>query len=434
MIYGIDDRVPTGRLILFAIQLVLSVFVASVLIANICGVSVSGALFGAGLATIIYLIVTKFRSPMYVSNSGAFVAPVMIALAAGGYTAVAIGGLTTCLVYCLFGYIFSKVPVNNIYKIFPRSLIGAVTAVIGITLMGFIGTYVQIDGVINQWGVAIALFTAIVTAAISHYARGVARILPFLLGILAGYVVAIIVTLTGAYEIVDFSAFNDMKLFALPDIALLHWNAVDLKAVLPVIVIYVAYTISAMMECLSDHGALSGIIGVDLYENPGLGRIFSGEGLANLAGSMFGGLGICSYGEGVACVGFSRVSSTMVTLVAALIMIALSFFAPVQAFITSIPSCVYAGVALILYGYIACSGIKMLQGVDLNNQKNLIMVSSVLSLGISGLAVGGTTFALSGTALGLVFGVIINFLLKDVTFSRAAFCDGEIKHDFYTNK
>ena len=413
LIYDIHDKPPIGKLLLFSLQLLLSVFVATVLIANICGVAVSGALAGAGLSTMIYLLVTGYKSPMYISNSGAFVAPVMIALAAGGYPAVAVGGLTTCLVYCIFGLVFTKIPVENIYKIFPKALIGAVTMVIGITLMGFIGTYVQIGGETNTWGIVIALFTAIVIAVTSHYAKGIAKILPFLIGTIAGYVLALILSIAGIIQIVDLTVFQNMKLFALPDVACLHWNSVNWSQILPVIPVYIAFTVSAMMECLSDHAALGGIIGKDLYKNPGLARIFAGEGLANLASSIFGGLGACSYGEGVACVGFSRVSSTIVTGTAAFMMILLAYIQPVQVFIQSIPSCVFGGAAIILYGYIACSGVKMLQGVDLNEQKNLIMVSSVLSLGISGLAIGGATFALSGTALALVFGIILNLILKE---------------------
>ena len=134
---------------------------------------------------------------------------------------------------------------------------------------------------------------------------------------------------------------------------------------------YIAFTISAMMECLSDTAALGGIIGVDLYRNPGLGKIFIAEGVANLVGSVVGAMGECSYGEGVACVGFSKVASTFVTLGAAIILILLGFLAPVQAFIASIPSCVFAGAAIILYGFIACSGIKMLQKTDLNKFKSV---------------------------------------------------------------
>ena len=413
MIYGINDKIPFNKLIMFAVQLVLSVFVATVLIANICGVAVSGALVGAGLSTIVYLLVTKFKSPMFVSSSGAFVAPVMIALAAGGYTAVAIGGLVTCVIYSLFGLIFTKIPVEKVYNIFPHALIGAITVVIGVNLMPFILSYVQINGVTNMWGVSVAFVTMFAIAVISHYAKGIWQILPFLLGTLIGYVYAIILTVTGVYEIVDFSVFAGLKIFSVPDFAFLHWTSVDWTAVLPVVIIYIAYTISAMMECLSDHAALGGIIGVDLYKEPGLGKVFIGEGLANVVGTCVGSLGICSYGEGVACVGFSRVASTKVTFGAALLLILLGFLAPVQAFITSIPSCVFAGAAIILYGFIACSGVKMLQKTDLNKQKNLIIVSTVLSLGISGLVVGGTTISFSATALGLIVGIILNLVLKE---------------------
>lgn len=413
MIYDVYDRPPVGKLLLFGTQLMLSVFVASVLIANICGVPVSGALFGAGLATIAYVIVTRYESPMFVSNSGAFVAPVMIALAVGGYPAVAIGGLTTCIVYCVFGYIFSKVPVDHIYHVFPKALIGAVTMVIGITLMGFIGTYTQIGGEANIWGVLIAMFTAITIAAISHYAKGAAKILPFLFGTLAGYAVSCVLTVAGVCKVVDFGVFSNLTLFAPPELAMGQWHHLDPACILPVVLVYIPFTISAMMEALSDHAALGGIIGKDLYKKPGIGRIFAAEGVANLIGSCYGGLGICSYGEGVACVGFSKVASVWVTATAAIMLILMSFFIPVLAFISSIPSCVFGGAAIILYGYIACSGVKMLQQVNLNDQKNLIMVSSVLSLGISGLAIGGSTFALSGTALALVFGVALNLILKD---------------------
>ena len=413
MIYNINDKVPFNKLIMFSIQLVLSVFVATVLIANICGVAVSGALVGAGLSTIVYLIITGFKSPMFVSSSGAFVAPVMIALAAGGYTAVAIGGLVTCAIYTIFGLIFTKIPVEKIYKVFPHALIGAITVVIGVNLMPFILSYVQINSVTNMWGVSVAFVTMFVIAIISHYAKGMWQILPFLVGTLIGYVYAIVLTLTGVYEIVDFSVFTNLKIFSVPDFAFLHWTSVEFTTVLPVIVIYIAYTISAMMECLSDHAALGGIIGVDLYKRPGLGRLFIGEGVANIVGTSIGSLGICSYGEGVACVGFSKVASTTVTAGAAIILILLGFLAPIQAFIASIPSCVFAGAAIILYGFIACSGIKMLQKTDLNIQKNLIIVSSVLSLGISGLVVGGETMSLSATGLALVVGIVLNLVLKE---------------------
>ena len=412
MIYNLDDKIPINKLILFALQMVLSVFVATILIANICGVAISGALVGAGLATLIYSVVTKGKSPMYISSSGAFVAPVMAALAAGGYTAVAIGGLVACAIYCLFGFIFSKLSVEKVYKIFPKALIGAITVVIGVNLMPFILSYVQINGAINMWGVSVALVTMISIALISHYAKGIMQILPFLIGLMIGYIYAIILTITGTCDIVDFTIFNNVSLFILPDFAFTHWEPITFVTIVPVIILYIAYTISAQMECLSDHGALGGIIGVDLYKEPGLARIFCGEGLANLMSSV-SGLNYCSYGESVATVGFSKVASVRVTRVAAAVMILLGFIGPVQAFITSIPSCAFAGAAIILYGFIACSGIKMLQKTDLNIQKNLIIVSTVLSLGISGLVVGGEVISFSATALALISGIILNIVLKE---------------------
>ena len=412
MIYNLDDKIPINKLILFALQMVLSVFVATILIANICGVAISGALVGAGLATLIYSVVTKGKSPMYISSSGAFVAPVMAALAAGGYTAVAIGGLVACAIYCLFGFIFSKLSIEKVYKIFPKALIGAITVVIGVNLMPFILSYVQINGATNMWGVSVALVTMVSIALISHYAKGIVRILPFLIGLIIGYIYAIILTITGTCDIVDFTIFNNISLFILPDFAFTHWEPITFVTIVPVIILYIAYTISAQMECLSDHGALGGIIGVDLYKEPGLARIFCGEGLANLMSSV-SGLNYCSYGESVATVGFSKVASVRVTRVAAAVMILLGFIGPVQAFITSIPSCAFAGAAIILYGFIACSGIKMLQKTDLNIQKNLIIVSTVLSLGISGLVVGGEVISFSATALALISGIILNIVLKE---------------------
>lgn len=413
LIYDINDKPPFGKTLLFAFQMVLSCFVASVLIANICGVSSAAALVGAGVGTLLYLIITKFQSPMFVSSSGAFVAPVLAALSLGGYTGAAIGGLTACVIYCLFGFIFSKIEVEKIYKVFPKALIGAVTAVIGINLMPYCLTYVQINGVTNGWGLLIAFISMFSIALISHYAKGISKILPFLLGTLIGYVCAIILTVTGVYPIVDFSVFENVRLFQIPDFGFFHLTSISWSAILSIVAIYVAYTISAQMECLSDHAALGGIIGTDLYRKPGLGRIYVGEGLANLFNGLCSGLGSCSYGEGVSCVGFSKVAATKVTAAAAIIMAILGFIGPIQAFVASIPSCVFCGAAIILYSFIAISGIKMLQNVDLNDNKNLLVAGVALSLGLSGIIVGGATFSLGATALALVGGIVMNLILKE---------------------
>ena len=279
--------------------------------------------------------------------------------------------------------------------------------------MPFCLTYVQIAGITNIVGVGIALFTMFVIALVSHYAKGVAKILPFLIGTLAGYAVAAIITLTGIYPVIDFSVFQNLRLFAIPEMAFMSWSGLNWAAVASIVVSYLVYTVSASCECLSDHAVLGNIINEDLYQKPGLGRIFCGTGVANLLNGAISGLGSCSYGESLATIGFSRVASVRVTIVSAFMMILLGFFGPVQAFIASIPSCVFCGAALILYSYIAMSGVKTLKQVDLENQKNLLVASVALSLGISGLAIGGTVFSLSGVALAVIVGIILNLVLKD---------------------
>ena len=405
MIYKVDDTPPIGKLLLFSLQILLSVFTATALIAQICGVELSGAFIGAGAATIVYSAFTKFKSPMFISNSGAFVAPVLAALAAAGYTGVFVGGVVAATVYTTFGIIFHFISIDNLYKFMPKVLIGSITVVIGINLMGFIPGYIGDTG---NTGVLIALVTVLAIALSSHYLKGALSMFPFLIGTLIGYVAAI------PFGLVDFSKFQNIHLISLPKFAFINCRIVDFKTLIPIIIVYIAFTISAICECLSDHAALGGIIGVDLYKTPGLSRIFVGEGMANIVTASFGGLGACSYGEGVAAVGFSKCASVQSTCVAALMMIALGFLEPVQAFIASIPSCVIGGgTACVLYGFISASGIKMLKNVDLNIQKNLIICSVVLSLGISGVVLGGETFSISGTALALVAGIILNLVLKE---------------------
>lgn len=405
MKYGIKDKPPFGQLVLFSLQMMLSCFTATALIGQICNVPLSGAFVGSGLATIVYLITTKFESSMYISNSGAFVSPVLIALQLGGATAVAIGGAIACIVYCIFGFIFMKIDVSHIYKVLPKVLIGSITVVIGITLMSFIPSYIGDTGNV---GMFIALITVLTIAFVSHYCKGALALFPFLIGTLVGYVVSI------PFGLVDFSVFEGISLFTLPNLGFFHWTNIDVSILPNIIVLFVAFTVSAICECLSDHAVLGNIIGVDLYRKPGLGRIFIGEGLANLVGASSGQLAQCSYGESVSTIGFSKCSSVYSTLGCALFMIALGFIEPVQAFVASIPSCVIGGgTAMVLYGFIANSGIRTLQSVDFNNQKNLIISSVVMSLGISGVIVGNDTFHLSGTALALIAGIILNFVLKE---------------------
>lgn len=420
LIYDIHESPKTIKeWVLYAVQQLLAVFVATVLIANICGTPISSCFLGGALGTLIYQLITRFKSPMFISNSGATVSAVIgaLALPAVGnknYVMVAVGGLVIALIYSAIAFIIKKKGVAAINKVFPPTIVGAVTIVIGANLATFIPTYVQVSGVYNLWGIAVAIATMLVIAISSHYFKGFLKTIPFLIGLIFGYVMCLILGAFGVH-IIDWSAFSDIKWY--PDLAFLKWNIEDISVsnIIQTVLLFAPVAICALLEHYSDHKVLSNIVGTDLTETPGLDKTLVGDGVASAVGTIVCGLPNTSYGESIATTGFSRVASVKVVSLAAVMMGILSFIGPVQAFIQSIPSCVFGGCAMILYGYIACSGLKtiMREKTDLDDNKNLIVVSVILTVGIGGLAITFGTFNLAGVALSMILGVILNLVLKD---------------------
>ena len=419
MIYGVTDKPKKiSEWILYAMQQVLSVFVATVLIANICGTPVDACLVGACLGTLLYQIITKFRSPMFISSCGATVSAVIGALAIGesgqNYLAVACGGLVILVIYAIFALIVKFKGVGAINKIFPPIIVGPITMVIGLNLAGFIPTYVAVNGEHNDIAIVVAIVTMLVVALTSHYFKGFLKTIPFLIGLLIGYGIAAVLTVTGATPLINFDAFKDMHVFRLPDFSFLHWTAdsLTLSGVGQVLLLFVPVAICALLEHYSDHRVLSNIIGVDLTNEPGLHRTLLGDGAASLLGTVVCGLPNTSYGESIATTGFSKVASVKVVSLAAGIIGLFAFLEPVQIFINSIPACVFGGCATILYGYIAASGLKTLinSKVDLEDNKNLIVVSVILTMGVSGIFLFHASFA--GVSLAMVLGVILNLVLR----------------------
>lgn len=410
--------------VVFALQQVLAVFVATVLIANICGTPISSCLLGAALGTLIYQVITKFRSPMFISSCGATVSAVCGALslnaAGNNYLMVFCGGLIILVIYALFALIVKLTGVKTITKIFPPTIIGAVTIVIGLNLAKFLVSYLGQGGVdFNPTSpeailmVVCALVTMFTTAAVSHYGKGFIKNIPFLFGLLAGYLLALVLTLTGAAKLIDFSPFQHMTWY--PDLVFLQWSGSDWSWVNlgKTALYFVPVAICALLEHYSDHKVLSNIIGTDLTEKPGLHRTLLGDGIASALGTAVCGLPNTSYGESIATTGFSRVASVGVITAAAAFLGLLSFIGPVGAAIQTIPACVFGGCAMILYGFIAASGLKTLiaNKVDLENNKNLIVVSVVLTVGVSGLIFLDAAFG--GVALAMVLGVILNLILRE---------------------
>lgn len=414
MIYAINEKPKTLKeWILYTIQMVLAVFVATVLIANICGTPVSSCLFGACVGTLIYQIITKFQSPMFISSCGATVSAVCGALSLNAtnnnYLMVVCGGFVVAIIYCIFAGLFKLKGVQFINKILPPSIVGAITIVIGLNLATFEVTYTHNSTPIE---VLIAIVVMFVVAITSHYFKGFMKTIPFLFGIAFGYLLCIVLKFIG-FDIISFESFNALHWF--PDFTFLKWNINDWSwgNLLQTILYFCPVALCGLCEHISDHRTLGNIIDTDLIQTPGLHKTLMGDGIASAVGTILCGLPNTSYGESIATIGFSKVASVWISTAAAVFIGLLSFLAPVTAFIETIPSCVFGGCALVLYGYIASSGLKTLitNKIDLNNNKNLTIVSVVLCTGVSGIFLFSQSF--TGVSLAMILGIILNLVLKE---------------------
>lgn len=421
--------------VLYAVQMLMAVFVATVLISTICGTPVDAGLLGACLGTLTYQLITKFKSPVFISNSGATVSAVIGALLIGtgvdkvgipgvdyNFFAVFIGGLVVLVIYAAFSLIIKWRGIDAINKLFPPYIVGPITIVIGLNLAGFIFTYVDLTPLdstdpLQWWSVLIAVSVMLVIAVTSHYFKGFLKTIPFLIGLLFGFVVCLIVELVSPTSFGIIAELQEVdQFFACPKFTFGKWasgfETFDFGVLMKIISLFVPVSICALCEHYSDHAVMSNIIGHDLTKDPGLHRTLLADGTASVIGTIFGGQPNTSYGESTAMVGFSRVASVKVVSLAAIMMGLLAFVEPVQAFIKAVPSCVFGGCAMILYGYIACSGLKTLMRnkVDLENNKNLIVVSVILTVGVSGVYLFDSAFA--GVSLAMVLGIILNLVLR----------------------
>lgn len=412
LLYGINDRPPIKKLILYSIQQVASVIVATILISSICGTPMNSSLLGAGIGTLIYQIVTKFKSPMFISSSGATAGAVIGALAIdGNYANVIVGGLIILLTYCIFAIFFKKLGIEKIQKVFPKTIIGSITCVIGINLMSFIPTYTLVNGEASSIGVLISIIIAISIAALSVYARGFVSTIPFLVVMAIGYIVSLLLSIFNIIPLIDLTALDFSSLFVMPEIVVFNANFADLKwiTIIQIALLFVPVSLAAIMEHYSDTMVMSNMIGTDLTKNPGLHRTLIGDGLASFIGTMLCGLPNTTYAESTSCTAFSRVASTIVITLASTIMILMSFIQPIQVIFNTIPSCIFGGASIILYGFIALNGIKILKDVDYTVQKNVVITCIVLSLGLSGVMLFNDAF--TGTSLAMIGGLIANYIL-----------------------
>ncbi len=436
LVYKVNDKPKFPQLLVFAFQQLLAILAATIAVPSIIGngMSQSAALFGAGVGTIVYLLLTKFKSPVFLGSSFAFLGSMFAAFGGAastsvGYAGLIIGAAFAGLVYVIIA-IFVKIGgVGWVSKLMPPVVIGPTVAIIGLSLagnaignsFGFGSPQSSYTMDTSMWvNLVCAIVTLLTVIFFSVKGKKMFKLIPFILGIIAGYIVALIFTLIGratsndALKILNFAAFENMKW--VPDFtfteAFKGLKEIDAKYIATIAVAYVPVAFVVFAEHIADHRNLSTIIGQDLLQEPGLHRTLLGDGIGSIAGAFFGGCPNTTYGESVGCVAITGNASILTILTTAVLAIAASFCAPFVTFLSTIPTCVMGGVCITLYGFIAVSGLKMLQPVDLNDNRNLFTASVILIAGIGGMTMNIGSVTLTEVACALILGVIVNLLFN----------------------
>ena len=442
LVYGVKDKPSFGKTLVFALQQLLAILAATIAVPAIIGngMSQSAALFGAGVGTIVYLLFTKFRSPVFLGSSFAFLGSMAAAFAGGvsasaGYLGMIIGAVMAGLVYVVIALIVKFAGVKWISKLMPAVVIGPTVAIIGLSLSGnAIGDAVGVakDGsafAMNAHaGVCLicALVTLAVTMLCSVFGKKMMKMIPFIIGIVSGYIVASIFTIIGnntgidALKIIDYSAFSNLRWvpsFTFETAFSGGYDFGDAGSIASYIgtiaAAYVPVAFVVFAEHIADHKNISTIIEHDLLEDPGLHRTLLGDGVGSMVGAFFGGCPNTTYGESIGCVAISGNASVVTIFATAILAIVASFFAPFVAFLASIPSCVMGGVCISLYGFIAVSGLKMIQDVDLGENRNLFIVSVILIAGVGGLVLKFGSVTITEVACALILGILTNLILPE---------------------
>jgi len=432
LIYNVEDKPGIGKVLVCALQQLLAILAATIAVPAITGkgMSQSAALFGAGVGTLVYVLFTKRKSPVFLGSSFAFLPSLAAAFAGGvsaslGFFGLIIGALFAGLVYVILAIIVKFAGVNWVNKIMPVVVIGPTVAIIGLSLAGnAIGDLMKNGAAEVTYpnayvNIIIGLLTLFVTMLCSVYGKKMAKMIPFIIGIGAGYIVAVILTLIGnasgaeAFQLIDFSKFENMQW--VPDFAFIkafsgdfvYGEAANMGSyILTIIVGYAPVAFVVFAEHIADHKNLSSIIEKDLLKEPGLHRTLLGDGVGSMAGAFFGGCPNTTYGESIGCVAISGNASVVTIIATALLAIVASFFAPFVTLLATIPSCVMGGVCVALYGFIAVSGLKMVQKVDLEDNRNLFVVSIILISGIGGFFLQFGAVKILTPACSLILGII----------------------------
>lgn len=439
LIYKIKDKPSFGKVVLFAFQQLLAIMAATIAVPAIVGngLSASAALFGAGVGTIVYLLFTKSSSPVFLGSSFAFIGSMFSAFAGAasvtiGYWGLIIGALMAGLVYVIIAVVVKFCGTEWINKLLPPVIIGPTVAIIGLSLASnAVGdlTSSSVQGGSTYVALICGLVTLFTTMITSTYSKKIGKLIPFIIGILAGYVVATIFFIIGkassnpALIVINYTALTslDLKSFSsylsLPKFTFLLGGTAGLKGItasylLTVFTAYVPVAFVVFAEHLADHKNLSTIVGTDLLKEPGLTRTLLGDGVGSIVGTFFGGCPNTTYGESIGCVALTKNASTITIWGCAVLCILFSLVTPIVSFLETIPACVMGGVCITLYGFIAVSGLKMFQQVDLNKNKNLFVASVILITGVGGMVLKFGAVEIRTVACALILGILTNLALN----------------------
>ena len=418
MLLGTGEKPPALRMLLLAIQHVCAMFGATILVPIVVNttagadiLSIPVALVSSGLGTLIYLVCTRNRSPVYLGSSFAFIAPMVAGYAIGGTGSVFTALMIVGIVYVIISLIIRVTGPGWINKLLPPVVVGPMIMVIGLSLAPTAIQEIGLDLVTVPWNNLFVAFVAfLMTAIVAVRGRGIQQIIPFLIGIIVGYIVAAFLGM------VDFAPVWSAHLIEVPKFYLPFMNYnLNFAAVLTIVPI----ALVTMVEHVGDHKVLSEIIGRDLIEDPGLQRTLLGDGLATLLAAFLGGPANTTYGENTSVVGMTRVASTYVIGLAAVIAILFAFLGPLTALLTAIPQPVLGGISVLLYGFICVNGLKILihNQVDFTNTKNVVIAATMLVLGLGGAALsfvyGDLSISISGMSLAAIVGVLLNLLVPE---------------------
>ena len=446
LIYGIKDRPSFDKIVLFAIQQLLAIMAATIAVPAIVGngLSASAALFGAGVGTIIYLLFTKSSSPVFLGSSFAFIGSMFSAFGGAasisiGYWGLIIGALMAGIVYIIIAAIVKVFGVEWINKLMPPVIIGPTVAIIGLSLSGnAIGDLMKssVEGGSTYVALICGLITLGVTMLCSTYGKKIGRLIPFIIGILAGYLAASIFAAIGkatgnsSLIVINYDALTSLDFHtaaayvSLPKFAFFLGGLEGFKGItgtylLTIFAAYVPVAFVVFAEHLADHKNLSAIVGTDLLKEPGLTRTLLGDGVGTFVSTLFGGCPNTTYGESIGCVAITRNASTVSIWGCAILCIIFSLLTPLVAFLTTIPNCVMGGVCVALYGFIAVSGLKMFQTVDLNKNKNLFVASVILITGVGGMVIKFGAVEIRTVACALILGILTNVMLSKEEYEKS---------------